>query len=299
MKTLAIKRIESIEEAKNVWTKLTPDISIRDNWDFRYCFYKYFNYPLYFYAGYDNGEAVGLLPLQFNEENKYLEFFGGNFMNDNRVFIKQEYEDCVPQFYNAISQNATLKNITGNDPFTESLEVEKFKYTADLSGIKNTDDYFVKNFNSRSRKKLLKSVRDIESLKPEIIENKFSDLDLLIELNKKAFGEKSLFYKPHKIDSNKDLFKLDFDMHMLSFIIKGKTEAVSFSVKYKDIYVFINAGTNKIDVPNLGTFNIYKNLEKAIRLGSKTFDAGLKDLGWKEKWHLIKAPRYIFIKHLL
>ncbi|MDP2762896.1 MAG: hypothetical protein Q8O27_00025, partial [Enterobacteriaceae bacterium] len=149
-----------------------------------------------------------------------------------------------------------------------------------------------------SRKKLLKSIREIEALKPEIIEDNFSDFDLLIELNKKAFGEKSLFYKPYKIESYHDFFKLDFDIHMLSYIVNRKKEAVSFSVKYKDIYNFINAGTNKIDVPNLGTFNVYKNLEKAIQLGSKKFDAGLEDLGWKERWHLDKIPRYFFIKNI-
>lgn len=296
MKTLEIKRIDNLEEAKDVWNKLTPDISIRDNWDFRYCFYKYFNYPLYFYAGYDKGEVIGLLPLQYNKEKKYLEFFGGNFMDNNRVFIKSEYEKYIPQFYSTISQSATLKNIAGDDPFTESFDVYKYKYVGDLSGIDSADDYLIKQLKAKPRQGMRKKIKMIKALNPEIIENNFSDFDLLIELNKKAFGEKSLFYKPYKIESYKDFLKMNFDIYMFSYIINRKKEAVSFSVKYKDAYVYINAGTNKVGVPNLGTFNIYYNLDKAISSGVKKFDAGLGDLGWKERWHLKKIPQRIFIK---
>ncbi len=296
MKILEIKRIDNLEEAKNAWSKLSPNETIRDNWDFRYCFYKYFNYPLYFYAGFDGDEIVGLLPLQYNEEKKYLEFFGGNFMDNNRVFIKSDYEECIPQFYSAISQNAILKNIAGYDPFTKSLEIDKYKYTADLSDIKNMNDYFIKNFNSRSRKKLLKSIREIEVLKSEIIEDNFNDFDLLIELNKKAFGEKSLFYKPYKIESYKDLLKLNFDIHMLTFIINNQKEAIFFYIIYKDTFVGINSGTNRNSAFNLGTYLNYIKFCKAIQLKAKFYDAGLNDLGWKEKWHLEKIPQRIFTK---
>lgn len=296
MNTLEIKRIENINEAKLIWNKLSPDKTLCDNWDFRYCFYKYFNYPLYFYAGFDKGEIVGLLPLQFNEQDKQLEFFGGNFMRDNHVFIKPGYEECIPQFYNAISQPAKMQSIVGGDEFTKSFEIYKYKYIANLSGLKNADDYFLKGFTSRSRKKLRNKLKLIEPYKPEVILNNFEDIDFLIDLNRKNFGERSSFNKPHRHEIFHDLFKLDLDFYFMSYVINGKKEAASFSLKYKDTFVYINSGTNKDGIPGLGSYVIFKQIEKAIETGASSLDAGLGDSGWKEIWHLEKVPQRIFIK---
>jgi len=296
MKTLEIKHIDNLEEAKNAWNKLSPDKTICDNWDFNYCAYKYFNYPLYFYAGYDNEEMVGLLPLQYNENEKCLEFFSGGFMRDNRIFIKQDYGECIPQFYNAITKTARLIRIMGEDPFTKSLNIYKYKYIANLSQVKDPDDYLVKKFSKESRYKVRKKIKSIELLSPQIVENNYNDLDLMIELNKKNFGEKSSFNKPHRAEIFRDLLKLNFDIHMLTFVINSQKEAVSFSIKYKNVYAYIQTGTNKNAIPNLGTYNIYKNFEKAINFGAKYLDAGVSDLGWKERWHLEKIPQYLFIK---
>ena len=132
-------------------------------------------------------------------------------------------------------------------------------------------------------------------MNPIIVENNYKDLDLMFELNIKTFEEKSSFNKPYRTEAFHDLLKLNFDIYMLSYIINNKKEAVSFSIKYNDVYVYINAGTNKEAISNLGTYNIYKNIDKAIKTGSKIFDAGLEDLGWKERWHLEKNPQYDFI----
>ena len=295
-KLLNIKLINNIEEAKNVWNKLTPNKFLCDNWDYRYCFYKYFNYPLYFYVGFDKEEIVGLFPLQFNEDEKYLEFFGGGFMRDNRVFIKPGYENNINQFYSAITQPIKLKSIVGEDQFTKSFDIYKYKYVVELSGISSADDYLNKNFKARSRKKLQKKVEMSECLNPVIVENNYEDLDLMFELNKKAFGEKSSFNKPYRTEAFNDLFKLNFDIHLLSYVINEKKEAVSFSIKYNNVYNYINTGSNKNNEINLGSYIIYKQIERAIKSKAKYLDAGMGDLGWKEIWHLEKTPQSSFEK---
>ncbi|MCK5123339.1 MAG: GNAT family N-acetyltransferase [Candidatus Pacebacteria bacterium] len=294
-KKINIEIVNDIEKAKKIWNKLSPNNFLCDDWNYRYCFYKYFDYPLYFYVGLSKGEIVGLLPLQYNEDEKYLEFFGGGFMKDNRVFIKPEYKDCIKQFYNAITIPVRIIHIFGQDQFTKSFNVSVQKYIADLSIIKDVDDYLFQNFKAKTRYGLHKKIKSIESLDPMIIENNYEDLDLMFELNKKTFGEKSSFNKPYRTETFHDLLKLNFNIHLFSYIINGKKEAVSFSIKYNDIYVYINAGTNKEAISNLGTYNIYKNIDKAVKIKSKIFDAGLEALGWKERWHLKKIPQYDFI----
>ena len=117
-----------------------------------------------------------------------------------------------------------------------------------------------------------------------------------MNLNRKAFGKNSSFSKPYRNEIFHDLLKLDFDFCLLSFVINGKKEAVSFSLKYKDTYIYINSGTNRKDMPNISSYIIFKQIEKAIEMGTKSLDARRGDSGWKEIWHFEKFPQYIFIK---
>ncbi|MCK4651370.1 GNAT family N-acetyltransferase, partial [Candidatus Babeliales bacterium] len=205
-------------------------------------------------------------------------------------------EDCIKQFYDNITKPVKFKSIVGEDQFTKSFDIYKYKYVVELSGINSADGYLNKNFKARSRKKLQKKVEIIKCLNPKIIENNYNDIDLLIELNKKAFGERSSFNKPYRREVFHDLLKLNFDIHLLSYVINDKKEAVSFSIKYNDVYVYINTGSNKNDMFNLGSYVIYQQIERAIESKAKYLDAGMGDLGWKEIWHLGKSPQYTFEK---
>ncbi|MFA6436869.1 MAG: GNAT family N-acetyltransferase [Candidatus Paceibacterota bacterium] len=294
---LKISRIDKIEEAKKVWQELSPNEIMYDLWDVRYCFYKYFQHPLFFYVGRIGQENIGLLPLQFNAEKGYLDFIGGGYMEDNRIFIKSGYEKYIPKFYEAIEQEAGLDDIIGEDDFTKKFDILEYKYVADLSGLKNTNDYLSREFSQKSCAKMKKLLRRIERLyQPKILENNFEDVDQLFELNIRSFGDDSVFSTPHRKEIFRDLLKLDLSFQVLTIIINGKKEAVSLALKYKDIYTYINSGANKKDFPSLGTYLTAKNFEKAISLGTKYLDAGVEDLGWKERWHLKKIPQRVFFK---
>ncbi len=288
--------ISDVEEAKKIWQKLSPDQNIYDNWDFRFCFYKYFNHPLRFYAGYVQGEPVGLLPLQYNAELKLLEFFGGSFMEENHVFVKKGYEKFIPDFYENICEPARLEDVCDGSPFESSFSVLENKYVADLSGLKSADEYLAKYFKAKGRNAIKKKARFIETLKPAIIENNYEDFDLLMELNKERFGKGSSFNKPFRYEIYHDLLKTNLDIRMMTFVIDGTREAVTFGIKYKNIFVGINGGTREEAHQDLRTYITVKKIEKAISLGADKYDAGIEDLGWKENWHFQKIPQRILVK---
>jgi len=289
--------ISDVRKAEEIWNEFSYKENIYDSWDFRYCFYKYFAFPICFYVAKLDGEPIGLMPLQYNTEKKYLEFFGGCFMEDNRIFMKSGYESFMPRFCEVLDRPARLEDIIGEDPFKKGLSDFEYKYVADLSGVKTLDEYLKKIFNAKHIKKIRKRYDKIESLAPEIIENRFADIEIMMDLNIRMFCDESSFLKPHRREIFRDLLKLDLDFHMLSFLIGGKPEAVSLSFKHGDTFVGINAGVNKEGFPDLSTYTILKRLEKAISLGSKKYDAGIDDLGWKENWHFQKVPEKIFIKN--
>lgn len=293
---LQFECISDIQKAKDAWNEFSDGKNIYDNWDFRYCFYKYFAFPLSFYVASLDGAPIGLMPLQYNTEKKYFEFFGGCFMEDNRIFMKNGYESYIPKFYEMLDKPARLEDIIGEDPFTKSLDVFEYKYVADLSGIKTLDEYLEKIFKARMIKKIKKRYDAVDLMGVEIVENRFQDIGAMMDLNIKMFGAECSFLKPHRREIFRDLLELDLEFHMLSFVIKGKLEAVSLAFKYRDTFVGINAGVNKEDYPDLSTYTILAKFKKAISLGSKKYDAGLEDLGWKENWHFEKVPERIFTK---
>ena len=77
MKNLTFRNISNLEEAEKAWKSLSPNKVLYDDWDFRYTYYKYFNYPLNFIAGYDQGELVGLLPLMWDPTKGCYDFLPG------------------------------------------------------------------------------------------------------------------------------------------------------------------------------------------------------------------------------
>lgn len=89
MSNITYKIITSLEEAKIAWKELSPNQYLHDDWNFRYLYYKYFEYPLYFYAAYSDDQLVALLPLMQNLQTQKLEFFAGfDYMENNRIFVK-------------------------------------------------------------------------------------------------------------------------------------------------------------------------------------------------------------------
>ena len=283
--------INDIVEAEKLWNLFSDNAGLYDLWEFRYCFYKYYNYPLNFIVGYDQGQPIGLLPLQYNNDKNYLEFFGGSYMDSNRLFIQQRYKKYIPGFYNQIKQKAKLLDIIGDDSFTRSLPLEDHNYSLNISEFNNIQECLNKLLPSKKRK-----VKIIEKNKINILNNNPYDLNLMIELNIKRFGKDSIFNLPHYKKIFHDLLELEIQCNIITIEINNIKEAVAISVFYNNVYYYLCAGSNIVNIPNLGSYVTIKTIEKAIALKSKIYDAGIGDCGWKELWHFNKHSQYKFIK---
>jgi len=288
--SLDFKIIQNLSEAKDVWQRFSPQETLWDDWDFRYCFYKYYNRELFFYTGHLKGEIIGALPLQYNSEKNLLEFFGGEYMEENKVLVKKGHERFIPDFYRQIDRPAELYDISGQDAFTRNLPLHEYKYIYNLSGITTLEQFIDKYFDSDSRKKKRRLLKE----EVEIIDNNFGDLDLMIELNIKNFGKESSFNWPFRKEIFHDLLKLNYEPILLTSVIDGKKEAVSFAVKYRDKFISLNSGVNSTSYPWLEKYLILKKVAKAIELKCRIFDACLGNCGWKDNWHLEKIPQFKF-----
>lgn len=291
--------IKDLEEAHRLWDLFSPHKTIFDNWDFRYCFYKYFNYELFFYVKYDGDIPIALMPLQYNSDKNYLEFFGGYYMEDNQVFIKSpEFANVIPEFYKNIQElnrPSTLIYIRSNDAFTSTLQFQVNKYVLSLGSITSTEDYLSQRLDQEARGKFRRKIKKIEQMKIEISENKIEDLETMFKYNLEKFQDHSYFTTPFSQEIFRDLVNLGFKTHIFGFSINGVKEAASFALTYQDNYAYLNLGVKPGGTQNLTTFVHMKNLERAISEKLNIFDAFIGDYGWKEHWHLEKIPQYQFI----
>lgn len=295
--SITIQCINELGAAEKLWNLLSPNQTIFDSWEFRFCFYKYFNYPIHFYVAFNQNEPVALLPLQFNTDKQCFEFIGGFYMEDNRAMTRMGYESIIPLLYKQVSTPACLEYVRGNDQFTTSLPFMVNKYILDMNGLKDFENYLQNYHDTNTRGKFRRKIKKISALNVTIEENNTEDIELLFEYNKNKFKENSFFHTPHSQEIFRDLTRLSFKIHLTSFVINGTKEAVSFGLGYKDTFEYLNFGVRSDNIPNLTSFINMHNIEMAIQNKYRYFDAFIGDYGWKEHWHLDKTPQYIFKKN--
>lgn len=289
-----IQIVKDLETAGQLWALFTPDKTIYDNWEFRNCFYKYCHYELFFYTAYIDERPTALLPLQFNTEKNYLEFFGGDYMEDNRCFAQPGHEELISKLYQAVDKPAHLQFITGQDSFTTNLPVKDFKYTLSADKLKDYWGYLQNTGHAETRKTLQKQIRRIEREGIEIVRNQFADLELLFKLNIDVFGERSSFNRPGRKEVFRDLLKLPWPIFLLSFKVAGITQGVSLAILYKDVLECFNTGANRQAVPDLNKFICYTSIKTAAENDTKLLDFFTGNYGYKELWFFDKTPEYIF-----
>ena len=285
METIQFKIIEDIEQAQKYWELLSYKETLFDLWVFRYSFYKYDNFPLHFILGEINGEPIGLLPLQRDTTKNFLQFFGGFWMEDNKVFIKPEHKHLMPKFYEQIHEPAKLVGINPDDDFTRKLPLDGYKYQLDISQYKSYRDFIKDKFEPDTQHKFRKKIKKIEQYKVEIQKNNLGDIELLFKFSKIIFGADSSFHDPKREALYRDMLTLGLDVYLFTFLIDGKKQAVSLCIKYNDIMYAVNSGINRTEVPDLNSYCSLIKIDEAIKSKCKTFDALMGSFGWKEPWH--------------
>lgn len=298
---LDIREVRDLKEAEVLWREISPCQTIFDDWDFRYTFYKYDAHPILFLAAYENGELIGLLPLQLHPKHGY-EFFDEYNCEENRPFIKPGYETIIPELYQAIPGKTKIYDISGEDDFTKKLEIEDYSYYLPLVGLNNFSDFLNKKLSSKRRRSLEKeiSLAAANNFEVEVFTGENSDkgvkaLESLLEFNTNNFKEESYLLKEDQAPWY-DLIKLPFNWRWLTVKKDNKIQGVALSVIYNKDWHYLITGVNFKEFPGLGKLMVKEAIEAAIREDAKLFDAGLGDCGWKHLWHFDKKPQYIFAK---
>ncbi|MEK7605667.1 MAG: GNAT family N-acetyltransferase [Patescibacteria group bacterium] len=290
MNNITFKTITDLATAEEIWRELSPSARLTDDWAYRYTYYKFFNYPLFFFTAFEDEKAVGVLPLQWNSDSNVLQFFGGSHMEDNQMYVKPGYESLKAALIKQIDRPALLEWMTDDIPGIPNVQIQEYKYEFPLSKITSIDDYLERYWNAKPRQNLRAQLRKLHEQNIKVEYNVFSDFDLMVELNKMRFGEESGFLRPHRLEFFKEIMTL-FPMQIISISLNGKKVSIGMSIFYKGTYVGLNSGTDS-SINGLGKFLILQKMTQALSLGATLYDARSENLGWKEAFHFDKRPLY-------
>lgn len=302
MKNLRYQVVEDLEKAKEIWETLSPHKTIDDEWGFRYVFFKHLDYKIHFIVAFDNDKPIALLPLQKNnlkglmppyypnDGKEFLEFFGGDDTDDNDILGKVDDHDFIfRELVWQIKDCAYLAPLRGSfESFPNTLPYEN-KFILDISKFKNYDQYIDAYFFQKNRGKFKRDIKNIYKNHKIEVEYNINDLDKMFELNLVSHPDSSF-----KFDYRKDIFKelmSSYQVEIISVSVDDKKEAISYGIIHKEIYYSMNVGANHT-INNLGKLLVLLQMQRAIDLKCKIYDAGKGESGWKEHFKFQKIPQF-------
>lgn len=299
---LNFRVVTDLVEAEKLWHTLCPQETIFDSWDYRRSFNVYHKNEIHFIVGEDSEKISGVWPLQISKNGKAVEFFGGDYMEDNRLLIVPGSEKYIEEFYNylkTLDKPVYLQYIKNTDPFSAALPLKDYKFILPLVGYSSYEDYIIHKYegHNETRRTLSKKIRRFESEPLKVVKNNLDDIELMFEFNIKMFGNDSSFAsRPfHKEIFRSHLSLPNLKPEILTFFYEEKMIAVSLALIYNGSYGYVNTGIDP-DGPLKGfsTYVNIRNIQNAIECGAKSLDSFTGAYGWKDKWFFDASPQYLF-----
>lgn len=293
IKSLTLEIVSDIEETKELWQEFSGNQTLFDTWEFRAAFYEAYLPRLHFVVLRSPTEIVGLLPLQYEQDQRKYFWFGSWWQEENKFMVKDEM--YIPLLLAACPRPVNLNAISHEIPAwikqVIEFEADDPKYVLKLDGIKSIDDYLA-TLNKKKRYNLRRDWRLIEELKPEISLDNFDDLDGLIGLAKTRFkqkGEETDWEDERRVEAFRKVIaygqkEISYKIRMITVKIGGKLAAVDMIALYQGCYYPLKCGYNVGEFPGIGNYVNLLEIKDAIELGVGKMDFLEIGYGWKDKW---------------
>ncbi len=299
-------RVENdLKECQKLWNFFSPKKSFADLWEVRNIFAKQSKYPPSFLVGNLNGEDIGFLPLLYEEydndqnDGYYVFWGGGDWLEEFTFYIKEEFKREYLKLFlaNVPGQKVCLSFIDHQElVYLPELQPDEEIYFLDLEKYDYSLEKYFLSFSKKSRKNINNELKKIAALQPQVFFNRFADFEEMVKMNKKRFGEESLFSE----DSFRLVFKsllaeksLKDKIRMVSLEIDGELKAATVNIFYNGVYTLLQSG-NVEEINNIYKYLNVECIKDAIGLKAKEINYLADECGWKDHWRLEKRPTYFF-----
>lgn len=288
---ILVKVYSQIEDCYKVWEKFSPKESLFDLWEFRYCWYMGYQHKPYFYSLIYKNQVLGFIPLWYDPIKKRYEWFGSDWMEDNKFFVIDE--KFIPLLIKILPKpyylNAILPKYNNLDFFAS----DEAKYIYFLDKIKSFDQ-FLFQLDKKNRHHLKRDYLKILQLDPKIIIDEDSKIDNLLLLKKLSQQRFDGFYRDwsdfiilqrfnvyKRIISQDGVFKSKF----IKVFIQNKLAAIDLIITYKDRYYPLKGANDVERFDGIGNFMNYLEFKNAIDEGYKIIDCLQGNYNWKNKYY--------------
>jgi len=282
MTTLSTRVVSDIDLCKELWQEFTPNRSFYDLWDFRFEFWKVFQYTPHFIVLSDADRNVGLLPFWHVSEEKGYFWFGdigdtNDWMEENDFWVKDPV--YLKPLLAACPTPLSLVNLTKNCFKSAegliSFQKHNPKNILNIDTFKSVEDYLM-TLDRKLRGNLVRDRRTIEAQNPKIIVDQFSDFDILVQMNISRH-EGSVFKNPQIVQVFHGLIstaleKKSFQVRMLSAYIDDKPAGFDFIFIYDGVYCPLLCANDISSFSGIGNFMSLYDIKDAITLGMKKMD---------------------------
>lgn len=293
---LKVKVFSEIEDCYELWEKFSPKESLFDLWDFRYAWYLGYRYKPYFYSLIYKKQILGFIPLWYDPVKKRYEWFGSDWMEDNKFFVVDKV--FIPLLIKILPKpyhlNAILPEYSYLLGLKLGLEFDEPKYIFYLEKFKSIDDFLL-YLEKKNRYNLKHDYYKILSLTPQVVidyQNKLENLLHLKQLSEQRFNGisrdwsdfiiKQRFNTYKNIVMKNNIFKTKF----IKVYIQKRLAAIDLIITYKDRYYPLKGANDVERFSGMGNFMNYLEFFDAITNGYKIIDCLQGDYNWKNKYYL-------------
>ncbi len=292
---IEFKVFKKIKECEKLWRAFSPNEFVFDLWELRNCFFDKDIHKPYFIAGYDGKNIIGVLPLWHHYEYDEYQFFGGEFPERNRFFLKDKTK--IKDFLEQIPSNVDLDSIEKSEAEYYPFEKGETRYFIDFNKYNSSFENYIASFSKKHRKNFRYDLKRAHGIGFKMAFNKTGDIKRLFELNIGRFKKDSFFYDQRFLKNFEKMImaaKKKGILEMISVVDK-KTEAVGVSVAFNGVYNLLMSGNN-LEYPNIGKFLTVEHIKNSLRKGINTVDFCSTESGWKKLWNCEEAHFYHFKK---
>lgn len=292
---LKFKTITEKKECRELWEAFSPKQILWDLWDFRSCFHAD-NFRFNFIAGFDGKNKMGILPLVFDNDEKYYTYFGEEFPEQNRFLLKDKKN--IGLFLEQCPRGTSIIYIGSEEAKYYEFEPDGKRYFLGLAKYGNSFENYLKSFTKKHRKNLNYDLKKLKDADYTLEHNNLKDFERLVELNKLKFGVESNYSSESFVSGMSELINSALRMgalDMISIKINNNAEAVGLGVFYNNFYYVLGSGRN-VEIKNLGKLMVAEQIKSAIANKCSEVDFLSTEANWKELWNLDSEQMYKFEK---
>lgn len=280
----------SLNKCEELWRQFSPNESLFDLWEFRYQWYLSYQYVPYFITIEDNVKPIALFPLWFDSKKNRFEWFGSDWMEDNRFFV--EDDQLIDVFFRLLSLlpiKIYLNAILPNNVEHEFLLKDTPKYVLNLREFSGMDQ-FLTTLEKKIRYKFKKDYLEINSLNPKIIfieKPNENDLYDLKKLSSQRFNGVDRDTSDLKIEERFQTYlniiksRQKYKTWFLKVYVKNYLAVVDMIIIYNNIYYPLKGANDVERFSGIGNFINYFEIKYAIENNYSKIDFLQGDYNWK------------------